>query len=239
MPRAKKITEVKAVKKVSKPKKTTEVESESQTTSSTVFSTINKIENISVKKKTIILLSIAILAVLGYLIYKLMIVAWVDNTPITRMQLDKTLEEKYGKDLKEQLISERLISQEAKKRGVNATSQDIDTQIKKIEDQQGGADKLNQLLQMQAMTRKDLTDQIKYQILIEKMFGSDASTTPQEISDYIDKNKDQFADFKDDDSSESAQIKQGVADSLKRQKVGQNFNTWLKQELQGKRVVRL
>ena len=99
---------------------------------------------------------IIVLGVLGYYLYKFSIIAWVDQTPITRFQVYKELENKYGKDLKEQLISEQLVLSEAKKRGVSVASDEIEKQIKEIETQQGGPEQLKQILEIQGMNMEDL-----------------------------------------------------------------------------------
>lgn len=198
-----------------------------------------RVNLLSTKQKIIFLLCLGILALLIYFGYKFSVLAWVDSTPVTRFQLYQELDKKYGKDLREQLITETLIKNEAKKQGVVISQGELDIQIGKIEEQQGGKDKLDQILTLQGMTRQDLDTQIRYQLLIEKMFGKDIAVADNEIKDYIDKNKDQFPDFSDDESSESAKIKTGVADLLKRQKVGQSFNDWLKQALESPRIVRL
>lgn len=199
----------------------------------------SRLDLLSTKQKIIFLLLLGILALLIYYGYKFSVLAWVDQTPVTRFQLYQELDKKYGKDLREQLITETLINNEAKKQGVVISQDELDSQIKKIEEQQGGKDKLDQILTLQGMSRQDLDTQIRYQLLIEKMFGKDVTVADNEIKDYIDKNKDQFPDFSDDESSESAKVKTGVADLLKRQKIGQSFNDWLKQALESPRIVRL
>ena len=145
---------------------------------------------------------------------------------------------KYGKDLKEQLISEQLVLSEAKKRGVSVASDEIEKQIKEIETQQGGPEQLKQILEIQGMNMEDLKKQIEFQVMIEKMFGQDVQISDEEIKNYIKSNKEQFADVIDPEASISAETKDQVSSLLKRQKTAKSFNDWLKDTLQSSRVIR-
>lgn len=181
---------------------------------------------------------IAAVSLLGYLGYKNMVLAWVDNTPITKLTLYKQLEEKYGKDFTEQLISEALILKEAEAKGVQVSETDIDAEIKKIEDQQGGADKLKQAMDAQNVTMIQLRNQIKYKQMIDKSFGKDVTISDQEVNDYMEKNKEQIPPVENMQASESAKLKQQVADSLKAEKINKSFQDWLRESLQSSRVKR-
>lgn len=226
-------------KSVPKKTKTPANPSFSQTVSLTAGKVSRAVVNAPTQYKVGVLVAVMLLALLGYFGYKYLVLAWVDHTPITRIQLDRELEKRYGKDMKEQLIAQTLIENEANKRGVKVTDTDVNEQITKIEDQQGGKDRLDQLLQVQGMTREDLKKQLRYQVLINKMFGQNINVSSNEVKAYIAQNKDQFASYKDDESSESAKIREQVADQLKTQKTNEAFSSWFKPALQSSRVVRL
>lgn len=193
-------------------------------------------------KKWWILVGVGVLlaiSLIGYLGYKQLVLAWVDNTPITRYTLYKQLEEKYGKDFTEQLISETLIMKEAKARGVSIDESAIDAEIKKIEVSQGGADKLKQAMEAQNITMSQLRSQIKYKLLIDKAFGMDISISDKEINDYMETNKDQIPPTEGMAASESAQLKQQIAETLKGEKINKSFEPWLRDALQSSRVKRI
>ena len=166
-------------------------------------------------------------------------IAWVDRIPITRIQLDRDLEARYGKDATDRLIGQTLIISEARKRNVYASDADVKIELDKIAAEQGGMDKLSQLLQFQGMTIDDFQKQLKYQILIEKMFGKDITISDDEVAAYMETNKEQLPQITDPQSSESAKLKQSIADTLKRQKTTTAFNDWLKQTTASSRVIRL
>jgi hypothetical protein len=196
-----------------------------------------KISPISPSKKTIasksfpkklliaILVCITLLGFISYFGYKHLVLAWVDNTPITRYSLYKQLEDKYGKDFTEQLISESLIQKEANAKGVEVSETEIDGEIKKIEDSQGGAEKLKQAMEAQNVTMTQIRNQIKYQLMI--------------VKDYIEKNKDQMPPAEGMTASESAKLNQQIRESLKKEKVNKTFEDWLREALKSSRVKRL
>lgn len=187
----------------------------------------------------VVLGMIAAVSLLGYLGYKNLVLAWVDNTPLTKFNLYNTLEKRYGKDYTDRLITETLILNEAKNRNVEAADTDLDAEIKKIEDQEGGADKLDQALITQKMTRDDLKSQLKFRILVEKMFGKDVVISDEEIDNFVEKNKAQYPEFENPQSSEAARLRQQVADNLKSDKVSKSFNEWLTTALESSRIKRL
>lgn len=193
---------------------------------------------VSTRKGRYLLIAIAGLVLLGFGLTKFLVLGFVDGRPITRIELYNRLEGRYGQEQKSQLIDEALILSEAGRRGVNATDQEIDAEMKKIEDQQGGADKIDQILQVQGMTRDDLRKQLKFNVLINKMFAPDNRLTDEELNKYLEDNKDQLA-VSNMEGSEAAQFKQSVADQLRQQKIYTAFNNWLKEAKSSSRVTQL
>ncbi len=108
--------------------------------------------NIISRKNAPIFITILGVVLLGFLAYRYLVVAWVDQTPITRFQLYSQLEKKYGSDITEQLITEDLIKNEAKKRNVDISDDEIKAELTKIEEQQGGPRKLDEIL---GLTKND------------------------------------------------------------------------------------
>lgn len=184
------------------------------------------------KKIMIFVLAVGVIALLAYLANKNLVVAWVDNKPVTKFDLYKALDKRYGKDVKEELIVDQLLMSEAKSRGVNVSNQDIVNEIKKIEEQQGGADKLNQILEVQGISREDLNNLVKLQLLRQGIFGKDINITDEDVEKYITDNKDQLPATIDD------KLKQNIKEQLKQQQVNTNFNNWLTEVLKSSRVKR-
>ena len=183
-------------------------------------------------KKLFIPLLLLGIVLLAFLASRLLVVAWVDNKPITRWDYYKTLDAKYGKEIKEQLIVQQLVESEANKRKVTVSQDELNQEIQKIETEQGGADKLNQILQIQGISQDEFKSLVKLQIMKQKMFAQDVAVSDDEVNKYIEENKAQF-DTVDD------QLKANLKEELLQQKINTNFNNWLQGVLESPRVKRV
>lgn len=171
----------------------------------------------------IILLAIIILAGTLYYFKGQFIVATVNGKPIWRFTLISELEKQEGKKVLDSLVTKTLILQEAEKQNVTVGDEEIDQEIKQLEENfaKQGQD-LNQLLDLQGMTRDRLREQIKIQKIVEKIAGKDVNITDQEVDDYIEENKDSIP--KDLDIEE---IKENIKEQLRQQKINQKIQLWI------------
>lgn len=172
-----------------------------------------------------VFLPLIIIIIAGLLFYfkGLFVAAVVNGEPITRLSLISQLEKKDGKQMLSTLVTQALILQEAKKRKIDVTQQEIDADIKKIEaglTSQGQT--LDQAMLAQGITREDLIKDIKIQKLVEKMFAKEVKATDSEVADFIDKNQSSIpTDLTPDD------VKKQVRQQLEQQKLSTIFQTWL------------
>lgn len=158
------------------------------------------------KKTSAILLSLGAFVLLMILANKYFVVAWVDKKPITRIEYYKSLDKRYGKDLREELIVEKLINAEAANKKVNVTNDETAAEIKKIEEQQGGPEKLEKVLALQNLSRDDLRGLVRLQLLRAKIFsGGDVSE--DEVNKYMESNKEALT-AENPDASPEAQLAQ-------------------------------
>ncbi len=138
----------------------------------------------------IVLVSIVVLGVLLFLLKGQFVAATVNGQPISRMAVTKELEKQGGKKVLDSLIVKTLILEEGKKKNITVAQSDVDQQIKKIDDnfkKQG--QNIDQLLQMQGMSRADLNDQIREQLVLEKLLSDKVKVTDKEIDQYLAQNK--------------------------------------------------
>lgn len=158
-------------------------------------------------------------------------VAWVDKRPITQLEYLQALEQKYGREVKEQLIVERLVNEEALKREVRVSNEEIEAEIKKIEEGQGGKENLSQILQVQGITQVEFRKLVRLQLLKQKMFGKDVEVSEEDIKKYLEsQNQSPAIDDKQ---------KEEIRSQLRLQKINNDFNNWLKDALQSSRVSRV
>jgi parvulin-like peptidyl-prolyl isomerase len=152
-----------------------------------------KVEKKSIKinvKALIIVIVIIALGVVAYLSRGLIIAATVDGSTISRLTVIHELEKVSGKSLLDSLITEKLINNEALAKGITVSDEEVNAEIKNIEDQiaaQGST--LEAALTTQNMTLEDLKKQIIVQKKIEKLVADKINVTDEEVAKYINDNK--------------------------------------------------
>lgn len=177
-------------------------------------------EKISVKNGKVIALAaviIVLIVLVLYLFKGVFVAATVNGEPITRIAVVKALEKQSGTMVLENMITKKLILQEAKNRNINVSQADIDAEIKKISDslkKQGTT--LEKAMEAQGMAKAELNDEIKVQIALRKMTESDIKVSDKEIQDFITANESQFAE-----GSTDAQKKVLALSQLKQQKASE------------------
>jgi len=193
---------------------TTKIEASSSSTNSQ-----KKLRNplSEVPRKYIVAGAVAIVALTlgGYMLSKWMIVAKVNGDTITRTEYTAELEKTAGKQVLEGLTTKKIIEQEAKSKGITVSDEEIDAEIKKIEQQltsQGQS--LDQILALQGLTKEGLRDQIIVQKTVEKLVG-DVQIATQEIDAYIEQNQElagENTDLKTLRATAEADLKQQKTD---------------------------
>ena len=136
---------------------------------------------------------IGVIIVIGALAYRykgLLIVATVDGSPISRFSVIEELEKKSGKATLDALIIQKLIAVEAQKKGITVNDNDVNAEIKKIEEQLKEQGKtLAEALSAQGMTEEDLRVQLATQKKLEKLLADKIQVTDEEIAQFIKDSK--------------------------------------------------
>ncbi len=136
---------------------------------------------------------IAIVIVIGFLAYYyrgLLIAATVNGSTISRLAVIKELESVSGKNALDSLITQKLINDEALKKGVTVTDEEVAAEITNVENQvkaQGMT--LDEALKAQNMTLNILKKQIINQKKLEKILADKLQVTDDEAAQYIKDNK--------------------------------------------------
>lgn len=163
---------------------------------------------VSYKTMIIGLIVLAVLA-LVYFGRGLIVAATVNGTPVTRFAVIKQLEMASGKDALDSIIKEKLITMEAAKKGIHISDDDINAEIKKVEESlktQGTT--LDDALTQQGMSREDLRKRIVIQLSITKLVEDKTSVSDKEVEEYITTNK--YPLTKGKEADEKASIKEQI-----------------------------
>jgi parvulin-like peptidyl-prolyl isomerase len=149
--------------------------------------------------------------------------ASVNGQIISRLSIIKELEKREGKALLDQKVTEALINQEAKKQNLVITQEEIDAEVNKIADnlKQRSQD-LDQALQAQGMTKADLNNQLKTQLIVQKLASAEASVSDQDIETYMKDNKDTLPK-----GAKPEEIKDSIKQMLGQQKQRDAVQAWL------------
>ena len=140
-------------------------------------------------KTAIIIAVIIILAALVYYYKGLFIAATVNGSLITRLAVIEELERVSGKQVLDSLITKKLINDEAIKKGVSVTSEEVDAEIKNIENQiKAQGQTLEQVLTAQNMKMEDLKQQIITKKTLEKILADKLQVAETEIEQFVKDN---------------------------------------------------
>src|SRR3989339_1049501 len=190
-----------------------------------------KSPKIVVKLPKKVLLFILVLFAIAGLIYfggKLFFAASVNGRLISRFSVIKSLEKQGGKTTLDTIILKALINQEAKKRKVDVTEKELDAELVKIESNvtsQGTT--LEALLLQQGMTKKDLANEIKLQLLVTRMVSDKVSVTEKEIDDYLAGQKEQFSLSSTTEEAAPETTKEQAKEAVKQQKLQTEIQTFV------------
>lgn len=172
-------------------------------------------------KKHFIIIAILLLALLIWKFKGLLIVATVNGQPISRWQLNDQLSKKFGDQVLDNIINERLIVAAAREKGIFITSKEIDDRINEVKTKLAGSMDFAQALKAQGLTEDDFHRQVEIQLSIDKMFDKQATVSSAEVEDYVVKNNTLLKS-----ATDPAALRVDVKTMLKQQKVGDLFDKW-------------
>ncbi len=207
-----------SVKKVTAPKQDVAMESKMETPIDT-----SSVKQMSGKRKAAIIVAIAVIGIILYLSRGLILAATVNGELVYRPTIISELEKRFGQQQLDATVTDMLINQEAKKKGISISDEELNSEVSKIEESvKAQGQDLNTLLTMQGMSRDELNKQIRTQKIVEKILADKINPTDQEVKEYMDKNKDILPKDK-----KTEEIQAEVKTQLQQQKLSTEFQTWL------------
>jgi len=166
---------------------------------------------------------IILILVIFYFFKGQFIIALVNGKPIFRQTLIKELERQAGQKALEAIITKTLIIQKAKTQNIQISEEEINQEVKKIEESltSQGQD-LNELLKQQGMTQENLKEELRVQKIVEKIATKDIQITEDEVASFISERKDFYPE---DQNPE--ELNQQVKNQLMEQKTGEAVQIWI------------
>ncbi len=178
------------------------------------------LSSLTEKQRRALTLGILVVLILGALVYYYkgkFVAATVNGKPIFRSAVVQQLEMQYGKQTLDSLVTQQLIIDEAQAKGSTATDKEIDSEIKKIEDQlKAQGQTLEAALAAQGLTRDYIVNQTRIQILLQKLLANKLKVSDKEVADFLEKNKEALPkDTKEEDLKKQAKAQ------IENQKLGE------------------
>ena len=178
----------------------------------------------SVRPKRMLGLVIIVAAFAGLLYYLrgLFVVAIVNGKPITRYELVRDLEKNYATQELDSVITKKLIYQEAAKRNIVVTDEEVQTQIDELDTQlKSQGTSIEQYMTFNGQTLEQLKDLIKLRKTVEALMQDKLAVSEDEVQKYYDDNKATFGEQKFEE------VKGQITDSLVQNKLSSEFQTWI------------
>jgi foldase protein PrsA len=171
------------------------------------------------------LLGIAVaLALIGAYAYnRYYSIASVNGESISRLAYYQALDRQYGKQTLDNMVTEKLINQEAAKANLDIPQEKVDAEIAGIESNlEAQGQSLDDALLIEGMTRQDLIDQIVTKLKVEALGSSDAQVSQEQIDEFLEQNKDFLPEDLDEAEREDL-----AREQLESQSGNQNIQAWL------------
>ena len=171
----------------------------------------------------IIILILVVLFSLFWFKKSIFLAGTINGRLVTTPQFYSKLAQSNGEEVFDAIVRETLIKQEAAKKGLEASTDDIDKKLKALEDRLGGKENLDLAISQNNTNLKELKEQISLQILVEKLLEDKVNVTDKEIKEYKTGNKASTVGMSDDE----------IREIIKSNKLNEEFTVWY-QDLKSK-----
>ena len=117
-------------------------------------------------------------------------VATVNGTSISRKDYDKAVASSNGEQVLGDLVSTRLVEQDAAHKHVTVSTEEVDAQLKQAKQQLGSGDAYKQALASNHLTELQLRDRIRLNLLLQKLVADKIQVSDDDIQKAYDAGKD-------------------------------------------------
>jgi parvulin-like peptidyl-prolyl isomerase len=148
------------------------------------------------------------------------IAATVNGQPIYKWDFSHILEQRFGAQTLEGLVSEKLIMDAAKKEGVSVSADDLKKKVDEIVASVGQGVTLDELLSFQGLTKTDFENQVKLQLTVEKILGKGLVISDADVDNFIATNRAMLK------STDAAQMKTEARQAILDKTISEKLQNW-------------
>lgn len=120
-------------------------------------------------------------------------VAWVGDESITSEQLGKKLFARYGKVMLDEMINALIIEKEAESLGITISDEELSEEMNKIKEGYRSEEDFYESVQVEfGMTPEELQEDLKLNLLLEKLATKDVHISDAEAQAYYEANEELY-----------------------------------------------
>jgi foldase protein PrsA len=119
--------------------------------------------------------------------------AKVNGEVISKTELNSLLNDQYGAQVLDSLISEKLVLQEAKKKKITVSESELKKELKTLQDSYGGETAFQSAMKSSGVSTDRVNKDLKTYVLTRKILEPRIKITDAEMKTYFDENKATFA----------------------------------------------
>ncbi|MFA6981986.1 MAG: hypothetical protein WC243_03120 [Patescibacteria group bacterium] len=158
-----------------------------------------------------------------------LLVAKVNNTYITRSELNKVLIKSYGQQALEDIAYKKMAAAEFEKNKIEVSQSELDAKLAEIEQSLGGA-KLEDALNANGMTMEELRENIVLQTSLEKLLKDKIVVTQEDIAAFLTQFTEQMKGMTDEEKVQYAQKQ------LEQQGLQEEMSKWFEEMKQNAKI---
>lgn len=119
------------------------------------------------------------------------VVATVNGDPVTRDQLFQAMYEQGGQEALDQLITRKLIIQEAERLDLTVSDEELDLEIQTIVDEsfQGNEEELQSVLEYYGISMESFRDDARLNLLVRKLATEQLEDTEEDARQFFEENR--------------------------------------------------
>lgn len=186
------------------------------------------------KRLSLLIVSLLGIAILVFVFFKFLLAATVNGVPITRFEVIRLLERQGGAQALDNLITRKLITQEAERLNINVSQGEIDAELDSLRGALGeSGTTLEDALALQGQSLEGLSADIKLQKKVEKILEEDIAVNDEELGAYFEENREFFAE-----NTTLQEQTDNIREQLKEEKLAEVFQAWMEKLRQDSSISR-